>query len=88
MDWEEHKFGTGVKVTFAPRAEHSGRAVMPELAQHAGRMLHVRPLWLMGEADPYPGEWALGHADGKSDLLGLDWIASGDVREPNVELSR
>ena len=84
MDWEQHRFGPGVAVTFTPRAAHNGRAVLPELLPHAGCALHVRALWLMDDADPYPGEWALGHADGTSDVLGRTWIASGDVTGPNV----
>ena len=90
MDWKQYQFGgDGVEVIFAPRAKFNGRSALPELLAAAGAHLFVRPLWLMGVDDPYPGEWALGHADRSSNnLLGRSWIASGDVSEPpNVAVS-
>ena len=85
MDWEQHRYGEGVEVEFVPRATYLGRAALPELLAQTGQRIRVRALWLMGDADPYPGEWALGHEYRHSDLLGRTWIASGDVRElPNV----
>lgn len=82
MEWEQHRFGPGVTVTFTPRPEYNGRAVLPELLAQAGCALHVRALWLMDDADPYPGEWALCSADGTRDVLGRAWISSGDVTGP------
>ena len=52
---------------------------MPDLQEHIGAELLVRPLWQMDDSDPYPGEWAMGNADCHSDLLGRAWIASGDL---------
>lgn len=81
--WQRHRYGPGVEVEFAPRAEYRGRKAIPTLAALAGARLWVRPLWLMDEHDPYPGEWALGHPDRRSDVIGgLIWIASGDVSFP------
>lgn len=70
--------GKSVRVIFRPRPVYQGSQVMPRLMFFAGTHLLVRPLWLMDKDDPYPGEWALGAADGYS-LLGRSWIASGDV---------
>ena len=44
----------------------------------------LKPVWLMDEDDPYPGEWALGEpgmlaVNGKLQSAGIGWIASGDV---------
>lgn len=86
MDWEQQRYGAeGVEVIFTPRAQFAGRPAIQELLAQAGVALRVRALWLMGEDDPYPGEWALGHVDRRSDLLGRAWLASGDVSlPPNV----
>ena len=78
IDWNEHR-NKSVEVVFAPREQYMGRLMLPGLAKHAGERLTVRLLWLMGDDDPYPGEWALGSADRDSDVLGRTWIASGDV---------
>ena len=78
IDWSEHR-NKAVEVVFAPRAQYMGRPMIQGLAERAGEVLKVRPLWLMGDDDPYPGEWALGSADRGSDVLGRTWIASGDV---------
>jgi hypothetical protein len=81
IDWGQHKYGAGVEVEFAPRAEYRGRPAIPELLALAGTRLLVRPLWLMDEHDLYPGEWALGNPDHRSDVIaGRFWIASGDVK--------
>ena len=57
--------------------------MLPEMKEHAGKEVRLIPLWPMGDADPYPGEWALGAADQRSEVFGRMWIASGDVT-PNV----
>lgn len=85
--WEMHRYApAGVEVVFAPRPEYRGRKVIRDLAALAGTRLRVRPLWLMDDGDPYPGEWALGHPDHHSDVIGgRFWIASGDVRVLRLE---
>lgn len=77
MNWEQHRF-TPVECVFQPRESYEGRGLMPELAAHAGEVIEVIALWKMDDDDPYPGEWAIGAADRRSDILGRGWIASGD----------
>lgn len=88
FDWEPHKYGKGVDCTFTPRPEVNGRSMMPEMAQHIGKTVKVVPLWLMDENDPYPGEWALGAADRRSDVFGRGWIASGDMLPRLLEIAK
>ena len=85
MDWEQHKYGAAVECIFTPRETYNGRAMLPEMAEHAGKTVSLLALWPMGDADPYPGEWALGAADRRSEVFGRMWIASGDVT-PNVQV--
>lgn len=84
MDWEQHKYGEGVECTFSPRETYNGNAMLLGIAEHAGEKVRLIALWLMGEDDPYPGEWALGAADRRSEIFGRMWIASGDVT-PNLK---
>ena len=79
MDWEQHKYGAGVECTFTPRENFKGRAMRPGMADHAGKTVRLIALWPMGDDDPYPGEWALGATDRRSEVFGRMWIASGDV---------
>jgi hypothetical protein len=82
--------GQCFRVRFTPRPSHNGRELMPELQEYIGTELLVRPLWQMDDSDPYPGEWAMGNADCRNDLLGRAWIASGDLTiappEPTLDL--
>jgi hypothetical protein len=80
FNWEDHLHTRRpVRVVFAPRAEHNGRCLLLGMQAHAGTHLDLVPLWLQGESDPYPDEWALGHVD-YTEVLGRAWISSGDVR--------
>lgn len=82
FDWASHRYGPGVLAVFRPRRNYVGAAPVgvAELMARAGTVLELRALWLMDAFDPYPGEWALGHADRRSAVVGSSmWIASGDV---------
>lgn len=86
MDWGKHKVGEGVECTFTPRTAYKGRPMLQGMEEHAGQTVRLIALWQMDDNDPYPGEWALGAADRRSEIFGRMWIASGDVT-PNVELT-
>lgn len=80
FDWASHRYGPGVLAVFTPRPTYAGCPALPEVLALKGTVLQLRALWLMDAFDPYPGEWALGHADRRSPAVGnCLWIASGDV---------
>lgn len=77
----ESKIGESVICIGTTRQTYRGRKMKPEVIPLIGKTLVLTPLWFMGDDDLYPGEWALGDADGYESLksVGLVWIASGDV---------
>lgn len=83
VDWDQHRFSEGVECTFTPRETYQGREMLPGMKEHAGETVRLIALWLMNDGDPYPGEWALGAADRRSEVFGRMWVASGDVT-PNA----
>lgn len=79
FNWDHHK-KTSVRCAFTPREKFQGKSVRPELLEHSGKPLWLVALWKMGEADPYPGEWALGRVDDvRNGIFGRAWVANGDV---------
>lgn len=63
------------------RPAYKGRPARPSALALNGKTLVVEALWLGGDDDPYPGEWAMGlphelGAAGDSPV----WLASGDVK--------
>jgi len=50
--------------------------VRPECERLDGQEVFVTAGWLMDEADPYPGEWAMWLEDSA-----ITWIASGDLTD-------
>lgn len=62
---------------FTPRVERH-RPLLPEMAQHIGKVLKCCIGWQMDGDDPYPGEWAI-LDPGRREILGRAWIASGDL---------
>ena len=79
FDWESYCHGRAVECKFTPRKTCRGMAMRQELESRIGETLNLTPLFLMGDNDKYPGEWALGAADRRSDVFGRAWVASGDV---------
>lgn len=82
IDWEKHRYSDGVLCEFRPRSEYKGRAPKEGLAAKAGARFVLQTLWLMGDDEPYPGEYALSTPDSCASLmmgLGIAWVASGDV---------
>lgn len=82
MDWDSLRCGSGVLCEFRPRREYKGRPAKPGMLDKSGARLVLRAMWLMGNDDPYPGEYALSSVDSCGDLMGLigiSWVASGDV---------
>lgn len=82
FNWSQHQFEP-IKCIFKPRPEYNGNAIKPGLEALIGKELVLRTMWLMGEDDPYPGEFALEGVDDENRQLyyqfGVSWIASGDV---------
>lgn len=78
-DWSKYKPLQEVECIFTPRPEFNGRKLHPAVKSHIGEKIKLTPLWLMGEGDPYPGEWALANANRYDMVFGRLWIASGDV---------
>ena len=86
MDWEQHKVKP-VKCIFTPRPDYNGRPVRPEHAAKTGLELELVAMWKMDGDDPYPGEYALSTNDSCKalvEVLGVSWIASGDVTVKEV----
>lgn len=81
MDWGQYEFSDGVWCVIFPRENYQGRLIYPEVAALRGRLALLVPIWFMGEDESYPGEWALGDAEGENTLASADrgWISSGDV---------
>ena len=77
IDWEEHRY-SGVLCEFRPRRKYKERDPKRGMLKKAGTHLTLTAMWKMDDDDPYPGEYALG-APGLLDVLGVVWIASGDV---------
>ncbi|KFB68901.1 hypothetical protein [Candidatus Accumulibacter vicinus] len=69
VDWEQHRCSDGVLCEFRPRAEYKGRPIKPWIAKKAGARFVLRTMWLMGEDDSYPGEYALSTVDSCGGLM-------------------
>lgn len=79
FNWADHLFKP-VKCRFKPRMTHNGRSLREGMLEMTGTELELTALWEMGEADPYPGEWALSTKEGGRPVLcDVYWVASGDV---------
>ena len=89
MRWEKYQHTDGVWCAIRLRAEYRGRELKPEMKPLEGKVALLVPLWLMGDGDRYPGEWALADAEGENTLssVGISWIASGDVKAIGLEKS-
>ncbi len=77
INWAEHKIEP-VECIYTPREQYRGWELITVQKEFTGRRIKLVALWLIGDDDPYPGEWALTSPDSNR-VFGLSWIASGDV---------
>lgn len=79
MELEYHKNYTCI---IKVRPLYKGCKVMECVTVLNERHYIMKPLWLMDDEDPYPGEWAMSCEKYHEDS-GRSWIASGDLRITN-----
>lgn len=82
IDWDQHRSAWCV---FTPREAFQGRELLPSSIPYIGTTVKLVALWKMDEADPYPGEWALGAVDRGSDVFGRVWVASGEASRAELD---
>jgi len=71
------------------RETFEGHGLKPNVDRLDGKKLRLGILWTQDDADPYPGELALGPVDiaGRVlfDTAGILWLSSGDTENGSVQ---